>query len=357
MLRPELLALIPHCQSELQRERVRSIAQHGLDATSRTLGVDAGSLRNLLRKLKVRAIEPPLTAPPIAAPAAIEIDEPVSEIDVDALVARRVRQFERKVIAEQSRALFTARVNLPGPIGVLFFGDPHVDDDGTDLGLLLKHAALVRETEGLFGANVGDSTNNWIGRLARLYAQQSTTAAEAWALCEHFIHAVRDWLFILSGNHDAWSGAGDPLSWICRQGGNLYETNVRMRIDFPNGAEVFVNARHDFSGHSMWNPAHGVGRAVQQGMWDDLAIAGHRHVSGYMVLKAPTDGRICHAVQVASYKTYDRYAKEKGFRDQLVSPAVVVIIDPDKPIGSPSRLSVFHDVEEGVEFLKWRRAR
>jgi hypothetical protein len=354
--RPDFAFLLPYCQSELQQERLNAIIENGIDATSRNLNVDAGSLRNLVRKLKVRATKPADPAPAITR-SAIDIDEPVSDIDVDALVARRVRQFERKAIAEQSRALLTARVNLQGPIGVLFFGDPHVDDDGTDLGLLLKHAALVRETEGLFGANVGDSTNNWIGRLARLYAQQSTTAAEAWALCEHFIHAVRDWLFILSGNHDAWSGAGDPLSWICRQGGNLYETNVRMRIDFPNGAEVYVNARHDFSGHSMWNPAHGVGRAVQQGMWDDLAIAGHRHVSGYMVLKAPTDGRICHAVQVASYKIYDRYAKEKGFRDQNVSPAVVVIIDPEKPVGSPSRLSVFHDVEEGVEFLKWRRAR
>lgn len=348
--RSEYIALIPHCQNKKQEAIVEGF---GRGLTAPEISAELGMTeRNVFANLaKVRAFSERQRSHEVV------IDKPVEELDIDSLIEQRKRQFERKSVAEQSRSLLHARVKIKGPIGILFFGDPHVDDDGTDIGLLFEHARLVRNTEGLFGANVGDSTNNWVGRLGRLYAQQGTTAAEAWAICEHFIREVRDWLFILSGNHDAWSGAGDPLQWICRQGGNLYETNVRMQVDFPGGQHITINARHDFSGHSMWNPAHGVGRAVQQGMWDEIAVAGHRHVSGYMILKSPVDGKICHALQVASYKIYDRYAKEKGFRDQNVSPAALALIDPSRPHTSPGRVRIEHDIEAGVDLLKWLRSR
>jgi hypothetical protein len=75
-----------------------------------------------------------------------------------------------------------------------------------------------------------------------------------------------------------------------------------------------------------------------------------------MILRCPQDDRICHALQVASYKLYDRYAREKGFRDQHVSPAVLTVINPGarSPAGF---VTVFHDVEEGVDYLTFKRKR
>ena len=35
------------------------------------------------------------------------------------------------------------------------------------------------KTDGLFGGNLGDIQNNWIGRLQALYGQQSTSAKES----------------------------------------------------------------------------------------------------------------------------------------------------------------------------------
>jgi hypothetical protein len=35
---------------------------------------------------------------------------------------------------------------------------------------------------------VGDTTNNWTGRLARLYADQSTSAAQAWRIAEWLVN-------------------------------------------------------------------------------------------------------------------------------------------------------------------------
>ena len=228
------------------------------------------------------------------------------------------------------------------------------DDDGTDLALLERHTDLIRNTKGLFGANVGDTTNNWMGRLARLYAEQSTSAKQAWQIAEWFIKRV-DWLYFLSGNHDAWSGPGDPIKWILRSG-VPNDSGVRLNLQFPNGKEVRINARHTFPGHSMWNTAHGLSKAAQMGWRDHILIAGHTHVSGYQIVKDPMTGMLSHAIRVGSYKTYDRYAEQLGLPDQCISPAVVTVIDPNSTTET-GLITVFHDVEEGAKFLTWKRQR
>lgn len=289
-------------------------------------------------------------------PVIVETPAPLEE-----LLERRRRAFEVKARNEDAARLIRRNVPVAGPYGILHFGDPHIDDDGTDIITLERHATLVRNTPALYGANVGDTTNNWVGRLARLYAEQSTTAEEAWRLAEWFIHLVGPkWLYLVGGNHDGWSGAGDPLKWITREANALYQPNeVRVELIPPRGQNVRVNARHDFSGSSMWNPTHGVMRAAQMGVRDHIFVAGHRHVSGYQPLKLPSDTGepiLVHCIQVASYKVIDRYAKEKGFRDQNISPAVLTVIDPEAP--RPTGLvQVYHDIEEGIEWLKWKRQR
>jgi hypothetical protein len=265
--------------------------------------------------------------------------------------------FGRKQEHEESRFLIPVRVRENLPIGILHFGDPHVDDDGCDLGVLKEHAELVRDTPGLYGANVGDTTNNWVGRLAHLHSQQHTTAEDAWRLAEWFVGLVGPkWLYMVAGNHDLWSGAGDPMKWISARVQALYqESEVRVALRFPNKLEVRVNCRHDFAGSSQWNPAHGPMKAILMGSRDHLAIAGHKHESAYGVLKDPTTGATMHAVKVASYKIFDRYARTRGFRDQTLSPCALTTIDPRLPEDHPDLLKVFWDPQVGAEYLTWLR--
>lgn len=280
---------------------------------------------------------------------------PEDDVSVDELVSHRKKQYAKLAAHEKARAMIQVRIKISGPIGILHFGDPHVDDDGTDIAALEAHTDLVNRTDGLFAANVGDTTNNWIGRLAHLYSQQSTSAKQAWKLAEWFVGRC-DWLYMLAGNHDSWSGAGDPLKWITAQTQSLYQSSeARLALKFPNGAEVRVNARHDFAGHSQWNPAHGPMKSVFHGVRDHIAIAGHRHKSGYGIIKDPDTGIACHAIQVASYKRYDRYAREKGFRDQMLSPCVVTVIDPALRADHPDLVKVFWDADEGAEYLRYKR--
>ena len=279
---------------------------------------------------------------------------PDDDLDIEEIVELRIKQFGRKKEYEEASKLIDVDVNINGAIGILHFGDPHVDDDGTDLATLREHSDLTKQ-EGVWGANVGDTTNNWIGRLARLYASQSTSAAQAWKLAEWFINRTR-WLYMIGGNHDAWAGAADPIKWIARQTDTLYKpSECRIKLKFPSGRDVIVNARHDFAGSSQWNPAHAQMKAAQMGYRDHIMISGHKHTSGYGIIKDPNGGKVCHAIQVASYKLYDTYAKEKGFRDQTVSPACMTIIDPELPESHPDMVKIFWDPKEGSEYLKWKR--
>lgn len=290
--------------------------------------------------------------------AAIEKDFLPDDLGpVEDLIAERKRKFGHTDIAKRARNLINVKVKIEGPIAISHFGDPHVDDNGTDIGLIEQHVEIINATKGMYGANIGDTTNNWMGRLARLYSEQSTSAQEAWQLCEWFVSAT-PWLYFLDGNHGAWSGAGDPVKWMLKNAPGVHGNQAaRLNLQFPNGREVRINARHDFKGHSMWNTAHGPAKAVQMGWRDHIAICGHLHISGYQVLRDPSSGLISHALRIASYKTWDRYAEDLGLPNQTISPNVVTIINPAYGDDDPRLIHTCFDVAEGAEYLTWLRSK
>lgn len=273
------------------------------------------------------------------------------------LLEQRGRAYTRKAAAADARRLIPIKINIDGPIGLALFGDPHVDDDGTDIAALQRDVAIVNRTPGLLAGNVGDYRNNWIGRLARLWGEQSTSARDARVLAEWLLKAC-PWLFLVGGNHDAWSGADDPVEWIAAQVNALHQPfQCRIALQFPNGKQVRVNARHDFTGNSIYNTAHGVMRAAKFGWRDQVLVCGHRHVSGYGLEKDPSTGLISHCIRVASYKTHDRHAIASGFPDLTVFVCPVIIIDPRYEDHDPRLITTIFDTEEGGEYLTWKRAR
>jgi hypothetical protein len=284
-------------------------------------------------------------------------DVPTGNEPIGDLIENRIKKYALKRDARNAENLINVKINVDGPVGIAHFGDPHIDDDGTNIAELLMHADLIQKTEGMFGGNIGDNQNNWIGRLARLYGEQSTSARESWRLTEHFISKV-DWLYLVGGNHDAWSGPGDPLEWMCSQSNGVFSNNgVRMNLIFPNKKKVRINARHNFAGHSMWNTAHGLVKAIQMGWRDHILTAGHTHVSGYQVLKDPSSGLISHALRIASYKEMDRYADDKGLPDQNVFKCPVTIIDPQYADNDPRLITTIFEPNEGAEYLTWKRSK
>lgn len=320
-------------------------------AAAKMLGISRATLQHRLSEANRLNIQP--DAPEFEAAQVPDDLPPVSE-----LIEIRKQQYARLHQNRIARKLIDIKINLDGPIGITHFGDPHVDDDGCDIELLEKDMRVVKKTKGMFGANLGDLQNNWIGRIAHLWAQQSTSAAQAWQLVEWHVNYLQ-WLYLVGGNHDAWAGNGDPLNWIMRQQPGVFGYNgTRINLVFPNGKTVRVNARHDFVGHSMWNPAHGPMKAVQGGWRDHILTCGHKHTSFIAgPMKDPASGLLSWAIRCAGYKTHDRYADEKGLPDQNAFAACVTIIDPQYGDDDPRLTTVLADVEEGADYLKFKRSK
>lgn len=260
---------------------------------------------------------------------------PDADRDVSAILRARKDEFRRLDDSIRARQLIPIQMKDDKPICLVFFGDPHLDDPGTDIEAVERHAELVQETEGMYGACLGDITNNWIGRLARLYENHTVTAQEGWKLAEWFLTKV-DWLYVVSGNHDLWSGHRDPVPWILEHRGatSLYDCWVRVALQFPNGREIRVNCRHEWKGSSVYHNIQGQYRAAKHGFSDHIIIGGHKHTCGYAqaVHPDPTTGidhgRLSHLLQVATYKIHDKYAREHGFPNQHISPCACAVIDP-----------------------------
>ena len=296
-------------------------------------------------------------------PRIVELSEfvvqeiPVEEMSIEDIIKYRNKKYNKKYQAYKNKKLIDIKINLHGPIGICHFGDPHVDDDGTNLAEIYDLCNLINNTDGMFAGNLGDVQNNWIGRLQALYGQQSTTAKESWILSEHFLKLV-NWLYLIAGNHDVWSGDGDPLEFIMRDRPSVFEAHgARMNLRFPNGKSVRLNCRHQFKGNSMWNTAHAISRAVQTGWRDHILTAGHTHVSGYQVLKDPASGLISHAIQVASFKNMDDYANKLGLDDKNIFNAPVTIIDPQYDDNDNKLITTFFNPYEAADYLTFKRKR
>ena len=115
---------------------------------------------------------------------------PIEEMNIDDIIEYRKKRYVQKYDAYKQRQLIDVKINVNGIIGLCHFGDPHVDDDGTNLAEIYTLCNLIGNTEGLFAGNLGDIQNNWVGRLKALHGQQSTTAKESWLISEHFLNSV-----------------------------------------------------------------------------------------------------------------------------------------------------------------------
>ena len=276
-----------------------------------------------------------------------------SGLPIDQLIERRCETFQRRQEAEESNKLLRVPVKVEGPIGIVHFGDPHLDDDGCNFPLLKKHVEIVERTPGLLGGCIGDLTNNWCGPLARLHAKQETKGADAVVLAKWFIQSVR-WLYLIGGNHDLWTGDVSPIKFLTKEAGVTYKDHgARIALKFPNGRECRINTRHTFSGNSMWNANHGAVRAARLGHRDHIYASGHTHTYSYQKIPSPDCELMHHLLQIGAYKVYDDYADQNGFQNHNAAPAMVTIINPAK--SELNWITVYDDVEEAADYLTWLR--
>lgn len=282
---------------------------------------------------------------------------PSGNMPINEVVEHLTKNSQAIIGAQEARKWIKVPVHIEGPMGVFYVGDPHVDDDGCNWTVLREHIAVIKKHRPYISTvGLGDYQNNWVGRLAHLYGNQETSAKTAWRLVEWLIKEM-GFDLLLSGNHDMWSGAGDPLKWMARNAGAFTaEWICHIELRFPGGRIGRVLQAHDFPGHSMWNPLHSPQRkAMVGGARAHLYIAGHRHVWGIAQHEDPESNHVYWLARARGYKQVDDYAAKIGHESQKYGHSILAVFNPSA--GPAGFLNCFADVEAGADWLAWLRKR
>jgi UDP-2,3-diacylglucosamine pyrophosphatase LpxH len=257
--------------------------------------------------------------------------EPPPEFEfssVEDLIKRKKKNFRAKKARLDHAHNITVKIKERGPFGICFFGDPHLDDDGCDIETLEETIKVVRETKGMFAASIGDVTNNWMGRLAKLYAKQSTSRSDAIELMKWFVDQL-PWVLLIRGNHDMWSGKDDPLIYLAQETpAHVVDWQATCKLVSPNGQEFSVCAAHNFKGHSQWNNQHGANKRAQFDGRHDLYICGHTHEFGMATHQHPHTKKVYHTAKARGFKFNDEYALVGGFSEHTVGHSITFVADP-----------------------------
>jgi len=333
------------------KQMIDLVDKLGFDRAAKQLGKKYHTVYALYKKYKPESkIENMEKAPFVVQ------DIPEEELSWQELVERSVKRWQRKKETHDATKLIDVELKEKKPFALCFVGDPHIDDDGCNWGRLKADMDIMANTPGMIGICVGDITNNWVGRLMKKYADQETTRKQAEKLIEWFLsEAGVYWAAVIGGNHDIWNtDGGDINKFIFRSQAGVYRNHgVRLQLHIPGGKTIRVNCRHDFAGHSQWNEAHAMSKAARFGV-DDIYVAGHRHISGYQIVKNHESQRISHAVRVAGYKEIDDYAESKSLREHNIFESMCFVIDPGQQ--DPLRfIKPVFSMDEAAEELTYKR--
>lgn len=290
-----------------------------------------------------------------AAPQMPELPDP--DLPVDEVIQHLCNRFERR--AARNKAERWMRIKMPDnrPFGVCFWGDPHLDNPGTNWPLLRHHAEIASKTEGMYSACVGDLVDNWVGRLMRLYADSDIPVSTGWRLVEWFFkEAGLDWLITVLGNHDNWNQGGQIIKAVAQNKVHVSDSDARFVLEAPNGVSWPVWVRHDFPGNSMWNTLHGMTKAAHMKESAALYICGHLHNWALHEEESASRGNVYWLARARGYKYLDQHATVLGHESQEYGASIVAICNPTAE-RLPGRMRCFPDVEEAADYLTYLRSK
>lgn len=334
------------------REAVLALAQYGSQqAAADALGLTRASLRRRIEKGEKRGLANAIEPQPVEFPSFVTDGD--EDEDIEDLLKRREKHFERKWKAASARQWFEIRVKETQPYGVLAFGDPHLDDDGCNVRLLRQHLSIASRP-GVYSLNIGDTTNNWVGRLERLYASQEASRHTGKRLVEWFMFdSGASWLCWVLGNHDSWNDGVDFHMRLAQKRIPVLDWKAQFKLVHPSGTEIKIDAQHGRKGSSIWNDLHGTLRAAKLGDVADAYLTGHTHNYALQHLEIPERRHSCWLVQLRGYKYFDTHALYHGFPEHQLGSAVFMVVDP-RP-DARTKIMCFEDAEAGYRYMEMLR--
>jgi hypothetical protein len=281
---------------------------------------------------------------------------PSSELSAQELIDQACTRFGTKSAAQDARRWMEIKITTNKPIGICFMGDPHVDNYGCNWPLLKRDINVLETTKGMHAVNIGDLTDNWVGRLMRLYADQEMTKKDAWKLAKYLLRDCKiSWLCHILGNHDTFNDGSLLIREIARATVPVEDWQARFKVVFPNKANVKVHVAHDFPGSSIWNEMHSLKKASMLLEQADIYACGHKHNWAINFGENANRDFIYHLIRARGYKFIDHFADQHGYASQKYGSSITAIIDPTSD--GPKRINCFADLEEAADFLTWKRSK
>lgn len=311
--------------------------------------------RTLGREIKWSLYNPDSHVTPQNTPLVQLPTFPDDDISAEEILNHLSKRFEKKLENENAKHWFSVQVNSELPVGFAVVGDPHL---GThcNIPLLRSHIDIMSKTEGMMAVNIGDTADNW-GRLIHLYAEDDISRPTERKLARWFLKdAGIPWVAWLHGNHDTMHSEfstflkSENVAQI-----PMVDWRAKFKLKFPKGGEVKVDAAHNHKGSSIYNRLQGQKRAA---LWDedaDIYVAGHHHTWA-LTHEELDDGRVVWMGRARGYKWIDEFATRHNFHRDEHGATILFVIDPGEE-NAVRRISAFADLEEGADFLTWKRKR
>lgn len=249
--------------------------------------------------------------------------------------------------------------NAPA-VALVFVGDQHLGDPGTDLPRCFREAELIRDTPGMYAWLMGDLLNNFvIGRLRQARDNVALGICDEWALVRRYLRVIGPKVVgVTGGNHDHWSALLTGVDYFREVIAGiapdvLYDSDdsrVALTVGGREAGHTFkLRARHKWRGHSMWNVTHGQERSAHFDEDADIYVGAHTHAAG--VARGFTmGGKSKLAMQCGSYKAHDidAYSRREGFHMPNSTTAVTAILTERGDATGFESLDLAADVIEGL---------
>jgi hypothetical protein len=261
----------------------------------------------------------------------IEGAGPHGEIDVEAIKESAIRLHDAKRKRAKEKADQHIRFQH-GPVAIIFLGDQHIGNGGTDYPRMYEEQLTILQTPGAYVWQMGDLIDNFIiGKLQAENMKPSSPIWHQWAMGGDYLRGFAERLLaVCGGNHEAWTlrlVGIDFTKEVVPGPGVLYDADEIRATIHVGEHEVKVWSRHKWRGGSIYNQTHGQERAARFDTANyDVFVGAHSHtgaVSREFILNASRK----IAVQTGSYKVVDDYARVVGFPAHDASTACALVIN------------------------------
>jgi hypothetical protein len=346
-----IAAAVPDINADGLRKQRDFIAAH--DALTKSLIAGLGQV-----SADEEDDEPETIAAPTSTPDALPPSVPglSYERSIDKVLDEKITRVKKAFDNYKLHRVKRWELKQSLPLAIVHLGDPHLDNPHCRIDLLREHLTLIQQARStglnVVAGNIGDSLDNWVGKLQELYSESYTTYLEGIQLLEWLLKSV-PWLYVICGNHDKWN-RGDLLIKMLGNSSDIHlittpGAETKVEIIFGNGKTFRLLARHDFKRRSMYHVTHGGLAAGREDPWCDLSVAGHLHSWGETNYEDRL-GKVRSTIRVRGYKIMDSYALENGYHDDEHGHAIVTVVDPLAP--DSQRFVNYRDVGYGLQQLR-----